>query len=120
MPHDPAHDGSVAGDLLGDVTEAPFAGTLRFALGDTPCSLVALVAGATWFVNFRDAPNGRGTYGAGRFLQVPATADGRSRLDFHRAHHPPCAHTPRATCPLPPLANRLPVAVGAGERLPGA
>ena len=107
-------------NLLGDVTEAPVAGTLRFALGDTPCSLVALAAGPTWFVNFRDATNGRGTYGAGRFLQVPATADGRTRLDFHRAHHPPCAHTPHATCPLPPLANRLPVAVDAGERLPGA
>jgi uncharacterized protein (DUF1684 family) len=107
-------------NLLGDVSEAPVAGTLRFALRGTPCSLVALAAGASWFVNFRDATNGRGTYGAGRFLRVPATVDGRTRLDFHRAHHPPCAHTPHATCPLPPLANRLPIAVDAGERLPAA
>lgn len=107
-------------NLLGDVAEAPIAGELRFALGGLPCSLVALAAGATWFVNFRDATNGHTTYGAGRFLQVPATADGRTRIDFHRAHHPPCAHTPHATCPLPPLANRLPLAVTAGERLSGA
>jgi len=107
-------------NLLGDVAEAPIAGTLRFALRDTPYSLVALAAGPTWFVNFRDATSSRGTYGAGRFLQVPATADGRTRIDFHRAHHPPCAHTPHATCPLPPLANRLPLAVTAGERLVGA
>jgi uncharacterized protein len=107
-------------NLLGDVAEAPVAGMLRFALGGMPCSLVALAAGTTWFVNFRDATSGHTTYGAGRFLQVPATADGRTRIDFHRAHHPPCAHTEHATCPLPPLANRLPVAVEAGERLPGA
>jgi uncharacterized protein len=107
-------------NLLGDATEAPVAGTLRFALRGAPCSLVALATGATWFVNFRDATNGRGTYGAGRFLRVPATAGGRTRLDFHRAHHPPCAHTPHATCPLPPLANRLPIPVEAGERLPAA
>lgn len=107
-------------NLLGDVTEAPVAGTLRFVLRGAPCSLVAQAAGADWFVNFRDATNGRGTYGAGRFLRVPATADGRTWLDFHRAHHPPCAHTPHATCPLPPLANRLPIPVDAGERLPAA
>ena len=107
-------------NVLGDVAEAPVAGTLRFTLQDAPCALVALAAGPVWFVNFRDATSGHATYGAGRFLQVPATADGRTRLDFHRAHHPPCAHTPHATCPLPPLANRLPIAVRAGERLPGA
>ena len=107
-------------NLLGDVAEASVAGTLRFTLRGTPCSLVALSAGPTWFVNFRDATSGRGTYGAGRFIEVPATNDGRTRIDFHRAHHPPCAHTPHATCPLPPLANRLAVAVAAGERLLGA
>ncbi|MBW6454401.1 MAG: DUF1684 domain-containing protein [Trueperaceae bacterium] len=107
-------------NVLGDVTEAPVAGTLRFTLRDAPYALVALAAGPNWFVNFRDATSGHTTYGAGRFLQVPATADDRTRLDFHRAHHPPCAHTPHATCPLPPLANRLPLAVRAGERLPGA
>jgi len=107
-------------NLLGDVTESPVAGTLRFALRGTMCSLVALAAGANWFVNFRDATNGRETYGAGRFLRVPATADGRTRLDFHRAYHPPCAHTPHATCPLPPLANRMPIPVDAGEPLPAA
>lgn len=105
-------------NLLGDASEAPVAGTLRFALHGTPCALVALEAGGAWFVNFRDATSGPETYGAGRFLQVAASTDGRARVDFHRAHHPPCAHTPHATCPLPPLANRLPLPVTAGERLP--
>ncbi|MDF1522960.1 MAG: DUF1684 domain-containing protein [Trueperaceae bacterium] len=61
---------------------------------------------------------GADTYGAGRYLRVAAPVAGRTVLDFHRATHPPCAHTPFATCPLPPLANRLPFAIAAGERHP--
>jgi uncharacterized protein (DUF1684 family) len=49
---------------------------------------------------------------------VDAPDGDRTWIDFHRAHHPPCAHTPYATCPLPPLENRLPFPVTAGERHP--
>ncbi|SCE79973.1 Protein of unknown function (DUF1684) [Micromonospora matsumotoense] len=45
-------------------------------------------------------------------------AQGRVTLDFHRAPNLPCAYTDFATCPLPPVENRLPVAVEAGEKLP--
>lgn len=48
-------------------------------------------------------------------LRLPARAPARV---VRRAHHPPCAHTPHAMCPLPPLANRLPLAVRAGECWP--
>jgi uncharacterized protein len=37
-------------------------------------------------------------------------------LDFNRAHNPPCAVTPYATCPLAPKENRLAVAIPAGEK----
>ena len=37
-------------------------------------------------------------------------------LDFNKAYNPPCAFTPFATCPLPPLQNRLPVRLEAGEK----
>ena len=40
-------------------------------------------------------------------------------LDFNRATNLPCAYTQFATCPLPPAENRLPVAVEAGEQIPG-
>lgn len=105
-------------DALGHVSEVPVAARLRFELAGEPCTLLAHDAGGALFVNFRDATNGVETYAAGRFLVVDAPRDGRALLDFHRAHHPPCAHTPYAMCPLPPLANRLGVAVRAGERYP--
>jgi uncharacterized protein len=105
-------------NLLGDVVETPVAAWLTFELAGGRHRLVATAAGEGLFVNFRDATSGVTTYGAGRFLLVDAPRAGRARLDFHRAHHPPCAHTPHATCPLPPLANRLPIAVMAGERDP--
>jgi len=66
---------------------------------------------------FSDATSGRQTYGGGRFLSTPPPdADGHVILDFNRATNPPCAFTPHATCPMPPLENRLPVAVTAGEQ----
>ena len=37
-------------------------------------------------------------------------------LDFNYAHNPPCGYTPYATYPLPTEANRIPVAIPAGEK----
>jgi uncharacterized protein len=68
------------------------------------------------FFVFRDRTSGAETYGAGRFLKVPAGVDGKICLDFNRAYNPPCAFTPFATCPLPPPENWLPFAVPAGEK----
>lgn len=107
-------------NLLGEVTEQPVGGRVRFSMQGQPCSLVGTpTPDGGLFLNFRDRSSGVSTYGAGRFLKVAAPVHGRAILDFHRAHHPPCAHTPYAMCPLPPLENRLPLAVEAGERLPG-
>lgn len=68
------------------------------------------------FFVFRDRTSGKESYGAGRFLKVPAPENGRIRLDFNRAYNPPCAFTPFATCPLPPPENWLPFAIPAGEK----
>ena len=105
-------------DVLGEVRDVAIAARLRFTLAGREHTLLATDAGGRLFVNFRDATNGSETYGAGRFLSADAAVDGHTVLDFRRAHHPPCAHTPHAMCPLPPLANRLPLAVRAGERWP--
>ena len=43
--------------------------------------------------------------------------DGRLVLDFNFAYNPSCAYDPRWACPLTPPANRLELAVRAGERL---
>lgn len=70
-------------------------------------------------VLFTDATSGVTTYAANRALNIdPPDADGLVRLDFNRASNLPCAYTDLATCPLPPAANRLPIAVEAGEQIP--
>lgn len=103
-------------NVLGDVREVPVAARLHVGLGGGTWSLLAVDEGRRWFVNFRDGTNGVTTYGAGRFLSVEPVAGDRAVLDFNRAYHPPCAHTPHATCPLPPVPNRIGVPVEAGER----
>jgi uncharacterized protein (DUF1684 family) len=76
------------------------------------------------FLPFADLTSGSETYGGGRYLLDGAKgADlglkgGRLVLDFNFAYHPSCAYDPRWACPLAPAANRLPVALRAGERLP--
>lgn len=76
------------------------------------------------FLPFRDATSGAETYGAGRYLLDTVkgadlgTESGHLLLDFNFAYHPSCVYDPRWVCPLAPPANRLPVPVRAGERLP--
>jgi uncharacterized protein (DUF1684 family) len=91
-------------------------GRVTFELGGEALSLEGFAAGEgqLWFI-FKDATNGKSTYGAGRFMYAPLTEDGAVTLDFNKAYHPPCAFTPYATCPLPPKDNVLSVAVEAGE-----
>lgn len=71
------------------------------------------------FLPFADATNGHGTYGGGRYLDLPVPADGAEEitLDFNLAYNPYCAYNAGYTCPLPPAQNRLTVPVPAGEQL---
>lgn len=77
------------------------------------------------FIPFRDATNGRETYGAGRYLLDAAkSADlggdpvtGTLVLDFNFAFQPSCAFDPRWACPLAPPENRLDMPIRAGERI---
>jgi hypothetical protein len=77
------------------------------------------------FLPFRDGTNGSETYGAGRYLLDAAkSADlggdpvaGTLILDFNFAFQPSCAFDPKWACPLAPPANRLDLAIRAGERL---
>jgi uncharacterized protein (DUF1684 family) len=69
------------------------------------------------FVPFMDATSGSETYGGGRYLDARLEGE-RVLLDFNLAYHPYCAYAPNFSCPIPPLENRLPVPVRAGERNP--
>jgi hypothetical protein len=79
--------------------------------------------GGGLFVPFRDETSGSESYGGARYLLDTVkgadlgTVDGRLVLDFNFAYNPSCAYNPKWVCPLSPPANRLPVAVRAGERL---
>jgi uncharacterized protein (DUF1684 family) len=68
------------------------------------------------FFIFRDQTSAKETYGAGRFFYTDLPKDGQVVVDFNKAYNPPCAFTPYATCPLPPMENRLPVKIEAGEK----
>ncbi|HEX8026540.1 MAG TPA: DUF1684 domain-containing protein, partial [Candidatus Limnocylindrales bacterium] len=77
------------------------------------------------FLPFRDATNGRETYGAGRYLLDgaksadlgPGTRPDSLILDFNFAFQPSCAFDPIWSCPLAPPENRLDIRIEAGERL---
>jgi uncharacterized protein len=79
--------------------------------------------GGGLFLPFGDTTNGTTTYGGGRYLLDTAKGadlgveDGKLVLDFNFAYNPSCAYDPRWACPLAPPANRLPVAMEAGERV---
>ena len=77
--------------------------------------------GGGLFLPFRDATSGKETYGAGRYLlDTVKGADlgneqGRLVLDFNFAYNPSCSYDLRWVCPLAPPANRLDIAITAGE-----
>jgi uncharacterized protein len=77
------------------------------------------------FLPFRDATNGKETYGAGRYLLDaaksadlgPGTEPNSLVLDFNFSFQPSCAFDPKWACPLAPRENWLDIAIRAGERL---
>ncbi|PKB71704.1 MAG: hypothetical protein BZY87_04340 [SAR202 cluster bacterium Io17-Chloro-G6] len=93
-------------------------GQLKFEVDGTPVVLTVYrnVDGDEYFLPFTDVTTGRESYSGGRYLDLPATGDGRLLLDFNYAYDPYCAYNPHWSCPIPPAENRLPVAITAGEK----
>jgi uncharacterized protein len=105
-------------NVLGDVSQEKSTGRVRFEFAGTECSLEPVDQGGRLFFIFRDETSGRETYGGGRFLYADRPNGGSVVLDFNKAVNPPCAFTAFATCPLPPVQNRLGVRIEAGEMAP--
>lgn len=108
--------------LSGEAFRLERIGRVRLPVGALEVYWIAAYGGGI-LVPFRDATSGTETYGAGRYLldtvkgaDLGGSGD-RLVLDFNYAYHPSCAYDPRWSCPLAPPANRLGVAVKAGERL---
>lgn len=105
-------------NIIGTTDDIANPGVVEFQRDGRRFQLQALDEGeGTLFLIFADRTSGHGSYGAGRFLDVPKPdVNGRLVVDFNHAYNPPCAFTPFATCPLPPPENRLDLRVEAGEK----
>ncbi|NQV40743.1 MAG: DUF1684 domain-containing protein [Candidatus Marinimicrobia bacterium] len=105
-------------NVLGDTSPGATPGILHFELNGQGHTLTPLAdpGDENYFIIFGDATNGLSTYGAGRFLVIPAVdTSGKTYIDFNKSYNMPCAFSPFATCPLPPPENQLSVAITAGE-----
>jgi uncharacterized protein (DUF1684 family) len=77
--------------------------------------------GRDFFMPFKDATNGKETYGAGRYMDEhrpgfsPLDGD-RFEVDFNYAYNPYCAYSPHYSCPLPPRENWVQVPIRGGEK----
>ncbi|HEX8254916.1 MAG TPA: DUF1684 domain-containing protein [Thermoanaerobaculia bacterium] len=106
-------------DVTGMRSESDSPGALVFTLEGKEYRLDPVLEEGTdeLFLIFRDETAKDETYPAGRYLYAPKPGpDGRTVIDFNKAYNPPCAFTPYATCPLPPLQNRLKTRIEAGEK----
>jgi len=106
-------------DVTGATQDSDAPGALVFTLDGQEYRIDPILEEGSdeLFLIFRDATSKDTTYPAGRYLYAKKPgADGKTIIDFNRAYNPPCAFTPFATCPLPPLQNRLPIRIEAGEK----
>lgn len=108
--------------MTGTSYEAPVPGVAEFQLSGTTYRLEPVLEEdpPKLFFILRDTTSTSTTYGASRFLYTglpsgDVAQPGELVLDFNHLENPPCAYTPFATCPLPPVGNRLPIALPVGE-----
>ena len=102
----------------GDVASYLRWGRASFQVDSEPAELTIYrdTDGDDLFLPFADSTSGDETYGAGRYLDVKAAADGQVLVDFNYACNPYCAYNERWSCPITPPENRLRVAIRAGEK----
>jgi uncharacterized protein (DUF1684 family) len=107
-------------NILGIVEPMDNPGTLSFAKEGKQFTVETVDEGDhRLFLVFADRTSGHQSYAASRFVYAKyPDARGYTTLDFNEAYNPPCAFTPYSTCPMPPLQNRIDLAVNAGERKP--
>jgi uncharacterized protein (DUF1684 family) len=107
------------GNVLGQLLDMAVYGYFEFDMAGRThrLSLLGDAESESLWIIFADRTSGRETYGAGRFLYSDGMpVDGKLKVDFNKAYNPPCAFNDYSTCPLPPLENRLDLAVTAGEK----
>ncbi len=96
-------------------------GALTFKIGQSILKLIVYKSAEdpyarSLFVPFSDGTSGRETYAAGRYLDLEEQGGDDYELDFNMAYNPYCAYSEEYTCPIPPVENRLPLQILAGEK----
>lgn len=67
------------------------------------------------FLPFRDATNGKETYGGGKYMDLKIPKGNTIILDFNTSYQPYCAYNAYDyNCPIVPEENRLPLEIRAG------
>ncbi len=67
------------------------------------------------FLPFRDATNGKETYGGGKYMDLTIPKGNTIILDFNQSYQPYCAYNAYDyNCPVVPEENKLPVEIRAG------
>jgi uncharacterized protein (DUF1684 family) len=123
IPFSSPHEESIP-TIIGTTLKLPVPGVAEFVFDGKTIQLEPVIeepGDKQLFFILRDTTSKTTTYGAARFLYTDFPASGLDKpgslvLDFNRLQNPPCAYTPFATCPLPPLQNKLAVALPVGEQ----
>lgn len=68
------------------------------------------------FIPFTDATNGTETYEVGRYIEFRIPKSEGVIVDFNQCYNPYCSYGGAYSCPIPPEANQLPIAIPAGEK----
>jgi len=102
--------------MVGTRYESRFPGRAAFTIHGATCSLIAEEDDEELLFSFTDLTKTDATYPGGRFITTPLPENNEVVLDFNLAKNWPCAYTPHATCPLPPVENHLKVRIEAGEK----
>lgn len=104
-------------NVIGQLYDVECPGKLEFTIDKKEFSLDVTVEGDKYFVIFADQSTGVETYDGGRYLYAEKEdKDGIVILDFNKSYNPPCVFSDYATCPLPPLQNKLDINIEAGEK----
>ena len=117
----PRPDTTVILSTRGNRRRAVRVGWFDFEVKGTRCRLEATrllepgVGEKEFGLFFTDATTGKESYAVGRYLDAGIRPDGLYELDFNKCYNPACAYSEHYNCPIPPRANRLGVAIRAGE-----
>lgn len=67
------------------------------------------------FLPFRDATNGKETYGGGKYIDLEIPQGDEIIIDFNQSYQPFCAYNAfDYSCPIVPESNKLPIEIRAG------